>query len=76
MTEPTKKVYLKKFYMAIRIVVRLGKSYVENLDLGEWAPLPHPASRPTPPAALPALGICQWGEGAADANSSHLYLYR
>ena len=39
MTKPTEKVYLKKFYIAIGMVARLGKSYVKNLDLGEWAPL-------------------------------------
>lgn len=63
MTKPTEKVYLKKFYMAIGIVVRDRKSYVKNLDLGEWAPPPACRSSATPPPP-PLL---------AAENDSHLY---
>ena len=55
MTKPTEKVYLKKFYIAIGIVVRDRKVYVKNLDLGEWAPLCPPDSSATPPAGLSCL---------------------
>ena len=57
MTKPTEKVYLKKFYIAIGIVVRDRESYVKNLGMGEWAPPLALPFQPYPPGGRRVFSV-------------------
>jgi hypothetical protein len=49
MTKPTEKVYLKKFYIAIGIVVRSRRFFKKNLGMGDRASPRACRSSATPP---------------------------
>ena len=57
MTKPTEKVYLKKFYIAITMVVRARRFFKKNLGMGEWAPPFFVPSSATPLPPLPWHGL-------------------